>query len=387
MLPNHSISIGVDASNIRQGGGITHLSNILNNLEPELCNISKVYIWSNQKTLNKISDKPWLEKRNHFLLDGNLLQRTYWQIFFLKSQLKYEACDLLFIPGGYYVFNFSPAVTMNQNLLPFEWREIARNKFSFRTLKFVFLRVLQKSSFKRSEGVIFLSRNARDVVKETFNDFNVKTQIIPHGIDEIFFQAPRKQLSIDHYSKEKPFRFIYVSTIDHYKHQWNVVAAVSNLIDLGYPIRLDLYGSSNKNALSLLEKAIAKYDKNKKFIKYHDEIDHSKIKQIYLSADASIFSSSCETFGQIILESMASGLPIACSNMSAMPEILEGAGVYFNPLDIYDIQRALENLLNSSKERQLMAEQAFKLAQNYSWEKASLSTFQFLEFIYQDNKL
>ena len=77
MLPNHSISIGIDASNIRQGGGITHLSNILKYFEPDLSNISKIVVWSNQKTLDAISDKPWLEKHNHALLEGNIFHRTY----------------------------------------------------------------------------------------------------------------------------------------------------------------------------------------------------------------------------------------------------------------------------------------------------------------------
>jgi len=43
----------------------------------------------------------------------------------------------------------------------------------------------------------------------------------------------------------------------------------------------------------------------------------------------------------ILVEAMASGLPIACSNRGPMPEVLGDAGVYFDPEDPHDIARAL----------------------------------------------
>lgn len=386
MSTNNSISVGIDASNIRQGGGITHLSNIIEYLNPESSSISRVIIWSNRKTLEGISDKPWLEKHNHPLLEGNIFSRTLWQIFFLQPQLRSLECDLLFVPGGWYVINFEPTVTMNQNLLPFEWGEIARYKFSLRAIKFILLRILHKFSFKKSAGVIFLSSYSKEIVEKTFRRFQARRVIIPHGIDKKFFQEPRDQLPIDHYTQQNPFKIIYVSTIDLYKHQWNVVKAVSYLIKLGYPIRLDLYGPSNKKALKILEKAIDKYDQERNLIQYNHEIKHSKILDIYKTADLSIFSSSCETFGQIVLESMASGLPIACSNLSAMPEILGDGGVYFNPLDIEDIQNSLKTLIDSNKKREEVARKAYKRAESYSWHKASLHTFSFLYDVFKEKK-
>ena len=79
---------------------------------------------------------------------------------------------------------------------------------------------------------------------------------------------PRLQKPICEYSFANPFKLIYVSTVDEYKHQWNVVEAVSNIKKLGYPVTLDLYGSGNKRALKSLKETIYKYDKNKKFIRF-----------------------------------------------------------------------------------------------------------------------
>ena len=47
---------------------------------------------------------------------------------------------------------------------------------------------------------------------------------------------------------------------------------------------------------------------------------------------------------------MASGLPIACSNVGSMPEILQDGGVYFNPIDVESIEKALEKLILDERE-------------------------------------
>ena len=59
---------------------------------------------------------------------------------------------------------------------------------------------------------------------------NKKTAVIPHGINEIF-NLPKKKVftSSKEQSKKNSYRFIYVSSVDMYKHQWNVVKAIGIL--------------------------------------------------------------------------------------------------------------------------------------------------------------
>ena len=381
MIDKPETIIGIDASNIRQGGGITHLSQLLAHADPKKSNFDKVIVWSNNNTLDQIPLKPWLVKGTHALLEGNLLYRTLWQIFFLKKSLKRSQCDLLFIPGGAYTLRFKPTITMNQNLLPFEYSEIARYKFSLMTVKLIILRFIQKYSFIKADAIIFLSRYSKRIVEQSLPKNNSKTMIIPHGIEKKFFQKPKKQSSIKSYTTENPFRIIYVSSVEFYKHQWNVVEAVYRIIESGYPVEIDFYGAGNKKAIKKLRKAISRFDKSNKYIRYNSEQNYTQIQNIYFSADLSIFSSSCETFGQILLESMAAGLPIACSDRSAMPEILLDSGVYFNPLEIDDIEKSLNKLISSVDLRQELSEKAYQNAQDYSWDDTSLKTFKFFRSV------
>ena len=212
MKSKSDITIGIDASNIRGGGGLTHLSELLNHLDPEKNNIHKVIVWSNSNTLNKLPQKSWMTKIKHKLLEGSFVGRIYWQVFFFTVAIEENKCDLIFIPGGSFTTSFRPVVSMNQNLLPFEWRELFRYGLSLSTLKFILLRLTNKSAFKRSNGIIFLSQYSKEIVLKCLPNNNYSTTIIPHGIHEKFFLEPRKQLSISSYSNINKHLFFLCSS-------------------------------------------------------------------------------------------------------------------------------------------------------------------------------
>ncbi len=369
--------LGIDASNIRHGGGITHLSQLIQHSEKETIFFDKVVIWSNQKTLDQIEDKDWLIKKTHPFLSKNLIFRTYWQAFLLKKSLNIEACSILFVLGGSTYTSFKPVVNFHQNLLPFETREILRFGISLKVLKFFSLRIIQSLSFLRSDGIIFLSQFSKNIVQKSLGVFH-NSRIIYHGVENRFFETPRKQYPIENYSEQNPFKIIYVSPVDEYKHQWNVVEAISYLRSEGFPVILDLYGLANKKPLRKLNKYINKYDPERKFIRYRDEIHFTQVHNIYKQADTSVFASSCETFGQIVLESMASGLPIACSRLSSMHEIIKDGCIYFNPLEPKEIYSALKELLLSAEIRTNKSEKAYKYSSDFSWKSTSQQTFQYI---------
>src|SRR3990167_5444661 len=158
--------LGIDASNIRQGGGITHLKEFLNASIPSQYGFSRVVIWAGLDTLNCIESQDWLLKLNHPLLNKSLPARVIWQRFFLKKAMKTTKCNLLFVPGGSDISHFEPMVSMNQNLLPFTWPEIRRYGFSITTFKFLLLRFTQTRTFRKANGMIFLTHHAKQIVQE-----------------------------------------------------------------------------------------------------------------------------------------------------------------------------------------------------------------------------
>lgn len=370
--------LGIDASNIRGGGGVTHLVEVLKNADPGAHGFSKVIVWGGKKTLDKISDRSWLEKSYQPMLNKNILYRTYWQRFRLSALARQTGCSLLFVPGGSYTGSFRPMATFSQNLLPFEWHEIKRYGFSIATLRLILLHMVQSRTFKKAGGIIFLTEFAKEVVIRSIKTTRGITTTIPHGIDQRFLCAPRPQSPISGYSADRPFRILYVSMIDMYKHQWQVAEAVAILRKKGLPVMLELVGPAYHPALRKLQRTLDRVDPKEKFIYYLGAVPYEELDVKYSQADISVFASSCETFGQILTEAMCAGLPIACSNKSAMGELLADGGLYFDPEDPQNIAAAIERMINSPELRTRLAVTAFERAQFFSWKKCAADTFHFL---------
>ena len=74
---------------------------------------------------------------------------------------------------------------------------------------------------------------------------------------------------------------------------------------------------------------------------------------------------------------MAAGLPTACSNMSAMSEILGDSGIYFDPLDPYSIANNLKILIESQELRLKNGSTSIIKAKKYSWSNCADQTFNF----------
>jgi len=263
-------------------------------------------------------------------------------------------------------------------MLPFEWSEARRYGCSRMLPHLMLLRWLQSNTFRSADGLIFLTQYARDGVLRVVKRLKGRTITIPHGVDARFLCQPREQKGLDSYSQKKAYRILYVSIVNPYKHQWRVVEAVAELRQRGFPLQLHLVGPAWPSAMRCLRNAMRKHDPLGQFTCYHGPIPYAELPNHYREADAFVFASSCENLPNILLEAMASGLPIACSSRGPMPEVAGDAAVYFDPEDSVDIARAIEQLVVDPDLRARKAKVAFENVSVYSWKRCARETFGFL---------
>ena len=191
-----NLVIAIDASNLRAGGGLTHLIELLSLADPNLHQFTKIVIFGSRNTLSHLPDYIWLIKHSPPLLNKGLIHRLVWQYFYLKNLFDSEGCNLLFCPGGSHFGLIHPVVTMSQNMLPFDLKQLFLYGFSFTSFRLLILRFLQSSSFSSSDGVIFLTSYARSAVQKITGSLSASTSIIPHGVNSIFFHTPSMVVQI-----------------------------------------------------------------------------------------------------------------------------------------------------------------------------------------------
>ena len=71
---------------------------------------------------------------------------------------------------------------------------------------------------------------------------------------------------------------------------------------------------------------------------------------------------------------MATGCPVICSNTSSLPEVVGGAGQYFDPLSQQSMIEAMEGVFSTSKRREELIALGYVQASKFSWEKCAKET-------------
>ena len=375
------IVVAIDASSIVNTGGLTHLSELLKNFNKyEHPEIKKIIVISSDKVLNYLPNRNIFIKKTSFFLNSNKILRLIYQTFLMDFYLKKRA-DILLSVTGDFIGKFKPVIGMSQNMLLYErffWNEIKSYK---EKLKLLINYTRQKKCFLNSSGIIFISKYARDYISKELPIRNIPKTIIHHGISKRFINRKNLNRNYSNFSKIKPFKFIYVSTVHVYKNQVNVIKAVANLRKKGYPVKLTLLGPiiyPPYGKKMILE--MSKSDPKKEFIEHINEVPYKEIQNFYSAHDGIIFASTCENMPNVLIESMASGLPIACSEKMPMPEFLEDGGIYFNPYSTESIEKALIYLIKNLPLLQKRKKNLKKL-KNFSWELTSKKTFRFISNI------
>ena len=114
-------------------------------------------------------------------------------------------------------------------------------------------------------------------------------------------------------------------------------------------------------------------------VRFLDWVSDEDLEGLYRAAVCFVFPSLAEGFGLPVLEAMARGVPVACSNTSSLPEVAVDAARYFDPLDEAAIAAAIAELIGNAGMREELAGAGRKRARLFSWERAARETVESYE--------
>ena len=96
-------------------------------------------------------------------------------------------------------------------------------------------------------------------------------------------------------------------------------------------------------------------------------------------AQAFIYPSLYEGFGLPVLEAMACGTPVVCSNVSSLPEVAGDAALLVDPLDVEAIAQAILDLIaDDSVGRELVA-RGYRQIECFSWRRCAQEALEVFE--------
>lgn len=370
--------IFINALSARLGGGQTYLLNLLKHVPQQKG--WKVFVLVQPALV--FDGMPQNVVRLEQASLENPLKRAIWEETHIPALLKQYDIEFFFSPGGLlprsFPSNMLTAVTF-QNMLPFDHKQRKKYPFGYRWLRDWLLERGLSSSMRRADLVIFISEFARNFIKHELGKMQGTSVVIPHGIHPSFIACLERPLPRPAWLPRGDY-FLYVSFIDHYKAQLQVVQGFDLYRKQGGKGKLILAGAEYRPYGDLVRQEIYIRGLTGEVI-LAGNVPHEDLPGIYQHAKINLFASFTENCPNILLEMMASGRPALVSNRAPMTEFGGDTVAYFDPASPEDIARHLIALMHDEELQRRLASAAMKRVAVHTWEGAAGKTWDAIEAV------
>lgn len=237
--------------------------------------------------------------------------------------------------------------------------------------QYFYYRVLLKRIINNSDLIITVSNNTKnDIIKE-YKVNEDKVKVIYNGFDEVNYIIDKDYSK--NYIKEKFDIEDYILMVGiHYKYKnlHSVIEAYDRNKDkLKAPLVI-VGGTDTSYGKELMNLVKDKGLSNR--IKFLGFVSNEDKNLLYQAAKLFIYPSLYEGFGLPVLEAMANGTLVTCSNTSSLPEVVGDAAHMFNPNNLQDIEKALLRMTNLSNEESMKYMNKAKIQlEKFSWDKCA----------------
>ncbi len=236
----------------------------------------------------------------------------------------------------------------------------------------ILFRVAVQLALQAADHVIVGSEATRRDLQRVFSVESRRITSTPYAAGPAFYRRPEPEIRrlrqksglpneyILYFGSNKPHKNL-VSLIEAYAIIAAEIAAplvIAGRWDPRYPA-----SRQRVEALGLSER-----------VRFLGPIEEADLPALYSGAQCFVFPSRYEGFGLPVLEALACGAPVACSNTSSLPQVAGDAAVYFAPQDISGMAHGLYLLASQPRLRQALSSKGLEQSRRFSWSSAAAQT-------------
>jgi glycosyltransferase involved in cell wall biosynthesis len=207
-----------------------------------------------------------------------------------------------------------------------------------------------------------------------------KITVVYPGYDEATFQPVRDEEVIEAVKARYGIAGDYILFVGTLQPRKNLIRLVKAFADCRSPIadcRLVIAGKKGWLYQEIFRR-VEELGLEKKVV-FTGYVPEGDLPALLSGAHLFVFPSLYEGFGLPVLEAMACGTPVVCSNASSLPEVAGDAALMVDPLDVEGLATAMERVLSDEELRAELTERGFKQARKFSWERCARETLAVLE--------
>ena len=311
--------------------------------------------------------------------DGARQISDLWHMGRAVSRAKYDA---FFFPTRYSYFPLfcsTPTVIAFHDATAERHPKLIFPDFRSRTL----WRIKTRMALHRANRLVTVSYDAREQLSDVFRYPAESISVISEGPDDIFsplgddFDATevRKKYNLPLDAE----LIIYVGGISPHKNLQGLLNAVQDISGNWHLVLVGDYKNDSfwgcYTELVALQEALGLEGR----VTFTGFVADDDLNQLYNASTMLVLPSMSEGFGLPVVEAMACGLPVAASARNSIPEVLDNAGLLFDPTNTADITASITRLLEDAKLREQCRQRGLERAKHYTWAEGARTMVEILE--------
>lgn len=227
-------------------------------------------------------------------------------------------------------------------------------------------KLMQPKLASISDAVVTVSEDSSELL---FDKWRVDAQVIHHGVDATKF-APesgqereiREHLGVG----EDELLFLFVGILYPEKDVKTLIEAIPEVVRAHNDCHFLIIGRGPEQNSTIKRIQKSGHDE---FITQIDYVEN--IEDYYSTADIFVSPSYIEDFGIVYIEAMQSGLPVIAADIPVAREVVDGAGIFFEPKNPDDLSEKVIELIEDQTKAEKLEAIALDRADDFTWESAA----------------
>lgn len=356
----------VNGVHAKTGGGATYLSSVLPLLadDDEL----EVHLFLHRQQFSMFKGLDDRIRIHLFDFPPNTASLLAWEQLALPIIARGMAADIVFSPANFGPLLCGSSVVLLRNALAVGQREARLGK----RLYWAVLALATGLSILRSRRVIAVSNYAATALTRHLPaSARRKVSVVHHGVRPQFLAAPA--------AEARDAYLLVVGDIYIQKNLHTMLEAINQVRASEPEIRVKIVGRVVDRGYFLQLEDLIRRLGLQDCVAFLGHVGQDALIELYRRCRLLVFPSTVETFGHPLVEAMACGTAIASSNTTAMPEILDDAGLYFDPLDRDDMAARILQLYRDAALRKELGDRGRRRAEEFSLLKTAQETARVLK--------
>lgn len=298
---------------------------------------------------------------NEYTVPRIIVQQTLLPFHAARLRL-----DVLYAPG-----NVCPLVSSWRTVLKISTLHHYLTPEALSPARRIYRRLMFAAAAERADRIIANSSSTKNGICHLMNIREDKVITVLEAVDDSFRKVEQndelvRRLRAD-YDLPMPY-ILFASALYPYKGADMMISAFARVNKWCSDLHLAIAGSDPLSQRGNLEALAASLGIANR-VHFLGQIPNVEMPLLYSGAEVFVYPTLSETFGKPVVEAMRCEAPIVASNVDALPEIMDSAGILVDPRDIEEIASAICRVLSDDDLRADLVARGRARGKDFSWEK------------------